>query len=88
MNKITYLIFFCFSISYGFFNYVYDNLLSTYCAGGAKVESRDRLGLTPLMHAATKGRLEAVEFLLKVIILWGQPIKLIQAVSISEFHEY
>ena len=67
----------------------FNILPSTFCAGGAKVESRDRLGLTPLMHAATKGRIEAVEFLLKVIdVQWGQPIKLIQAVSTSEFHEY
>ena len=33
---------------------------------GAKIESRDRLGLTPLMHAASKGRMEAVQFLIKV----------------------
>ena len=33
---------------------------------GAEIDSRDRLGLTPLMHAATKGRLEAIHLLLEV----------------------
>ena len=34
--------------------------------GGAEIDGRDQKGLTPLMHAASKGRLEAINFLLEV----------------------
>ena len=37
-------------------------------------------------HLVDSSRSERIEYILDV--LWGQPIKLIQVVSTSEFHEY
>ena len=41
------------------------------------------------VHVLTKLRLVSTTSIAYVVdVLWGQPIKLIQVVSTSEFHEY
>ena len=40
------------------------------------------------MHVIRLNKLRKVQRAYIVDVLWGQPIKLIQVVSTSEFHEY
>ena len=40
------------------------------------------------LHINPKGVSEKLPYIYVLDVLWGQPIKLIQVVSTSEFHEY
>ena len=57
-----------------------------YIVGHLENISKDLLFLAPHKSKSYRGLCRVPTYLLDV--LWGQPIKLIQVVSTSEFHEY